>query len=55
MKIDPKKIAEELVSVQPMPNDCLKGLYEHSLSEKELKEQGYKPASKIGLMWVKEN
>lgn len=52
--IDPKKLAEELVSVQPMPNDAIKKLYEASKKEEQLKAEGYKPVSGLGLMWVKE-
>lgn len=48
-------IAKQLVNIQPMPNDCLKGLRELSKSEQELRAEGYKPVSGLGLMWVKEN
>lgn len=52
--IDLKKLAEELASVQPMPNDAIKGLYELSKSEEELLAEGYKPVSGLGLMWTKD-
>jgi len=54
MKPDGKLIAEqlakELASVQPMPSDCLKNLYEASKSEDELRKDGYEPVSGLGLM-----
>ena len=56
MKIpNPKDIAEQLVSVQPMPDNCLKELRELSKSEQELQAEGYKPVSSLGLMWTKED
>jgi hypothetical protein len=56
MKIpNPKDIAEQLVNVQPMPNDCLKGVRELSKSEQELRAEGYKPVSGLGLMWIKDD
>lgn len=53
--IDPKKLAEELISVQPMPDNAIKGLYEISKSKEELEAEGYKPVSGLGLMWVKKD
>ncbi len=56
MKIpNPEDIAKQLVNVQPMPDDCLKGIRELSKSEEELKAEGYKPVSGLGLMWTKED
>lgn len=52
--IDPEKLAEELISVQPMSNDAIKPLYEASKKEGQLKAEGYKPVSGLGLMWIKE-
>lgn len=51
----PSKLAEELVSVQPMPESAMREMLDCSMSEEELKAQGYKPVSEIGLMWVKED
>jgi hypothetical protein len=48
------QIANEIVSVQPMPKDVIKELYEQSMTREELKKEGYKPVSRLGLMWVKE-
>ena len=50
------RIAKEILEVQPMNGalDGLKTLYENSLSKEELERQGYKPVSRLGLMWVKE-
>lgn len=53
--IDPKKLAEELCRVQPMPDNAIKGIYELSKSEKELRAEGYKPVSGSGLMWTKDD
>ena len=56
MKVpNPEDIAKQLVDVQPMPNESLKGLSELSKTEEELKEEGYKPVSSLGLMWIKED
>jgi hypothetical protein len=48
-------LAEAICSVQPMPIDCIKRMYENSLSEEELIEQGYEPLDPHGLRltWVK--
>jgi hypothetical protein len=48
-----KKIAEELCSVQPMPSDVFKKLYEHGMTEERLIKEGYEPVSRLGLMWIK--
>jgi hypothetical protein len=53
--IDPKKLAEELISVQPMPDNAIKDLYEASKSEEELRAEGYKPVSGLGLTWIKDD
>lgn len=52
---DPQNIAEQLINVQPMPDDCLKGFRELSKSEQELRAEGYQPVSGLGLMWTKED
>ena len=49
----PDQIAKELISVQPMGNNVMSDLHKVSMTETELKEQGYKPVSGIGLMWTK--
>jgi len=48
-----EQIANEIVSVQPMSGDLIKELYEQSMTKEELKKEGYKPVSRLGLMWVK--
>jgi DNA-directed RNA polymerase subunit F len=50
-----EQIANEIVSVQPMSDDLIKELYEQSMTKEELKKEGYKPVSRLGLMWVKDN
>lgn len=59
--IDGKKIAEdiakEILSVQPMDEagKALKQLYEQSKSKEQLINEGYKPVSRVGLMWIKDD
>lgn len=48
-----EKMAKDLVSVQPMPSDCIKNLKDVSKSEDELTAEGYKPVSRLGLLWSK--
>lgn len=48
------EIAAEICSVQPMPADIFKKLYEVSKPRDQLEQEGYKPVSQLGLMWVKE-
>jgi DNA-directed RNA polymerase subunit F len=50
-----EQIANEIVSVQPMSSDLIKELYEQSMTKEELKKEGYKPVSRLGLMWVKDD
>jgi hypothetical protein len=51
--VTPDQIAKDLLSVQPMTSNALKNLNEQSMSEEQLKEEGYKPVSRMGLMWIK--
>lgn len=48
-------IALEILSVQPMDEagKALSELYKHSKSTPQLNDEGYKPVSQMGLMWVK--
>jgi hypothetical protein len=50
-----RKIAEEMVSVQPMDEaaPALLQLMKNGKSREDLIEEGYKPVSKMGLMWIK--
>jgi hypothetical protein len=48
-----QKLAEEICSVQPMPNNLIADLIKVSKSPKELKAEGYEPVSNLGLMWIK--
>jgi len=52
--IMPDQIANKIVSVQPMPSASFVAIYDHSKSEEELKKEGYKPVSQMGMMWIKE-
>ena len=48
-----QKIAEEICSVQPMPNNLIADLIKESKSSEELKAEGYEPVSNLRLMWIK--
>ena len=50
-----KKMVEDILSVQPMPKDCMKTLFEQSSDQEDLIKDGYKPVSRIGLLWIKED
>jgi hypothetical protein len=50
-----EQMANEIVSVQPMPSNIVKELYEQSMTKEQLKAEGYKPVSRLGLMWIKED
>ncbi len=50
-----QKIAEEIISVQPMDPTIMKDLYYAGKSEEDLKAEGYKPVSRLGLLWIKED
>ena len=50
-----QQIAEELCSVQPMTNDTFKTRYDAATDRETLIDEGYKPVSRIGLMWVKDD
>ena len=45
----------EIISVQPMDQTIMKDLYNASKSEEDLKAEGYKPVSRLGLLWIKED
>ena len=48
-----KQIAEELCSVQPMPNNIMKELYDSAKDKQWLEENGYEPVSSHEILWVK--
>jgi hypothetical protein len=50
-----EQMANEIISVQPMPSNIVKELYEQSMTKEQLKAEGYKPVSRLGLMWIKED
>jgi hypothetical protein len=50
-----EQIAEELTSVQPMPDTLFSDLYREGKSTEELKAEGYVPVSNLGLMWIKKD
>lgn len=51
-----EQIAQQLVSVQPMPSDTFKKLYDASKSEEKLRAEGYEPVSQdTRIMWVKKD
>jgi len=50
-----EQLAQSLISVQPMPDNLLKdALNAPYLSNTELVNQGFKPVSRFGLLWVKD-
>ena len=52
-----EELANEICSVQPMPNNIFSDLYKISKSKKELIAEGYRSAEKSGgmdLLWIKE-
>lgn len=49
-----KQIAEEIVNVQPMDPNLFKNLIAASTPREKLIEEGYKPVSRMGLLWIKE-
>jgi hypothetical protein len=50
----PEQRAKDLISVQPMDPMLFKNLYEAAKSKEELEKEGYRPVSRLGLMWVKD-
>ena len=50
-----KKLADDILSVQPMPGNIMKDLFETATDKVELEKNGYKPVSRLGLLWIKEN
>lgn len=48
------QLAEEICSVQPMPDELFQELLDASENPETLERDGYKPISRIGLLWVKE-
>ncbi len=56
-QIDPQKIAEEICRVQPMSAEASNAwfsLYKASKKREDLIKEGYKPVSRLGLMWSKD-
>ena len=47
-------MVSDLVSVQPIAPTVIKDLIDASKSEEWLRENGYKPVSSIGLVYVKQ-
>jgi hypothetical protein len=48
-----KKLAEEILSVQPMLDNVMKDLFEAAIDKAELEKDGYKPVSQMGILWIK--
>ena len=49
-----EQMARDICSVQPMPSDLFSNLYKSSKSREDLVKEGYKPVSRIGLLWIKD-
>ena len=52
-KTFPEEFAKQLISVQPMSPDAISTLYKHAKTNEELENDGYRPVSSLGLMYVK--
>ena len=50
-----KKLADDILSVQPMSDNIMKDLFETATDKAELEKNGYKPVSRLGLLWIKED
>lgn len=50
-----KKLADDILSVQPMSDNIMKDLFEAATDKAELEKNGYKPVSRLGLLWIKED
>jgi hypothetical protein len=50
----PDQLADEICSVQPMDSQVVRNLLEGSESEAQLRADGFKPISRLGLLWVKD-
>jgi len=49
-----EELAKQICEVQPMPNDCMKNLIDSACDKTELIERGYRPISRLGLLWIRE-
>lgn len=47
-------LAHEICAVQPMPSDAISKLLEGGKTTAELRAEGYRPVSRLGLLWVKD-
>jgi hypothetical protein len=54
-EITPNMIAQELVDIQPIHSNIFSDLMASAFSDDQLVKEGYKPVSKLGLLWVKDN
>jgi hypothetical protein len=53
-KKTPLEIAKAIVEIQPINHPILmENLLAVAKSDKELQEGGYKPVSRMGLLWIK--
>lgn len=49
----PSLIANEIASVQPM-SESAGSIFKGGMSKVELENEGYKPVSRMGLMYIKD-
>ena len=54
-KYTPEQIAKEICSVQPMDPKLFCDLYKTAKSKEQLEKEGYRPVSRLGLMWIKDD
>lgn len=48
-------LAEEIVRVQPIDPNLIIDLYKISKNKEELEQEGYRPVSEMGLIYIKDN
>lgn len=49
-----EEIAREIIDVQPMPPDLFKNMLASATPREQLIKEGFKPVSRMGLLWIKE-
>lgn len=50
----PEQLADEICGVQPMDSQVVRNLLDGSESEAQLRADGFKPVSRLGLLWTKD-
>ena len=50
-----EEMAKDILSVQPMPDDLMKRVFDAAMSEQDLIANGYEPVSDHKLLWIKKD